>query len=194
MLDINERLNNLEARLLDIEIRLGMIAPANTGPPRGAAARSTAPIATAGPSHIAAAGPAHIATAGPAHIATVGAVPIGIRRRRTAHALTRGAARTRRSGFGYAADGLGRRVRLAPGRGLLFEAGLRRGLAHPGAADHSRHVGRVCSDRRRVIFCADRSRLRGLSAGARLDHPVSRILPAPISAIISGAGKPPSRP
>jgi hypothetical protein len=68
MLDINERLNNLEARLLDIEIRLGMIAPANTSPSRGAAARSAAPIATAGA--------AHTATAGPAHIATVGAVPI----------------------------------------------------------------------------------------------------------------------
>ena len=57
MLDINERLNNLEARLLDIEIRLGMIAPANTGPPRGAAARSAAPIATAGAADAATAGP-----------------------------------------------------------------------------------------------------------------------------------------
>jgi uncharacterized membrane protein len=53
MLDINERLNNLEARLLDIEIKLGMIAPANPGPARApapapapaAAPRSTAPVA-----------------------------------------------------------------------------------------------------------------------------------------------------
>ena len=76
MLDINERLNNLEARLLDIEIRLGMIAPANTSPPRGAAARSEAPIATAGAAHTATAGPAHIATVGAVPIATAGAAPI----------------------------------------------------------------------------------------------------------------------
>src|SRR5580692_4713580 len=47
MLDINERLNNLEARLLDIEIRLGMIAPANPTPPRIAAPPSTATAAIA---------------------------------------------------------------------------------------------------------------------------------------------------
>jgi uncharacterized membrane protein len=58
MLDINERLNNLEARLLDIEIRLGMIAPANTGPASAAAARSAAPSSTAGAADAATAGPA----------------------------------------------------------------------------------------------------------------------------------------
>jgi hypothetical protein len=75
MLDINERLNNLEARLLVIEIRLGMMAPANTSPTRGAAAPSAAPLATAGAAHTATAGPAHIATVGAVPIATAGAAP-----------------------------------------------------------------------------------------------------------------------
>jgi uncharacterized membrane protein len=47
MLDINERLNNIERRLLDIEIKLGMIAPLNAGPARAAAAGSVAAVSAA---------------------------------------------------------------------------------------------------------------------------------------------------
>src|SRR5579862_5912786 len=75
MLDIDERLNNLEARLLDIEIRLGMAAPANPSPPRAGASRSSAPIATAGPARPATADPARTATTGPNQPATAGAAP-----------------------------------------------------------------------------------------------------------------------
>jgi hypothetical protein len=109
MLDINERLNNLEARLLDIEIRLGMIAPANTGPPRGAAARSTAPIATAGPAHTATASLIHTASTGrPAQTASAGAAP------RTPARAAPPAPRARPSGRRRHADH--RRGRLDPVR------------------------------------------------------------------------------
>jgi uncharacterized membrane protein len=66
MLDINERLNNLEARLLDIEIKLGVIAPANPGPPRTAAPPSTAPGGEVRPAAAGAGPPARAASREPA--------------------------------------------------------------------------------------------------------------------------------
>jgi hypothetical protein len=74
MLDINERLDNLEARLLDIEIRLGMVAPADPSPARAAASWTSAPIAAADTARPAA-DPARTATTGPNQPATAGAAP-----------------------------------------------------------------------------------------------------------------------